>query len=104
MKPLASSQIRVQKDRSPLDYYVQRLPIDDINSDCSDNALNLLKDTYDAAYVICYVIASMSNGARIANGSSPSYILLPPFDQAHSGFHLYGIRVTNLSLCLMFTV
>ena len=84
-------------DSDPVDFYVQRFPIDNINAYCSEAALIEWESDYDTVYVICYVMANMSNGARIASGSYQNYKLLPPFDQAFNGFKYACIRVTNLS-------
>ena len=86
-------QIRVLKFPGVYDFMLFRTHAPNCTYECTEGRKNETMKTYQGASVKCYLMASLSNGAEVAQGPKGNFTLVPPFDEALNDFHCAGILI-----------
>ena len=87
-------QIRLLNSKGGLNFTLQRAITSNCYLECSVGRFqSLFNQSYEAGYIICYVMISSSNGAQVAQGAEGNFTLVPPFNETSSGFNCSGIRL-----------
>ena len=86
-------QIRLLKFSGESRFFLHRGHTSDCYTECRDQDLERWLDTFDAGYIICYVMANLANGAIVARGSKNNFELVPPFNDTIKGFNCSGMLI-----------
>ena len=84
-------QIRLLKYTGETRFDLFRASTTDCYRECS--YLTGWLDTYNAGYIICYVMANYANGAQVARGTEKNFELVPPFNDTINGFNCSGMLI-----------
>ena len=91
---IGNFQIRVVNDPQEQDIVILRTYSHNCTWECSESAKDSLANDYGIVNfsIICYVMASYSNGVEVARGVEHNFTLLSPFQDALNGFNCTGIN------------